>query len=63
MAKRGRPPLGDGASERVNIRLPQHVYDVVCRESLKHDVPISVILRRAILRVFVAPQKMAPPSP
>lgn len=62
MAKRGRPPVSR-PTERINLRVPIGLYDVLCREALRRDLKVSVLSRRILAKYFLSPNKSQSDSP
>jgi hypothetical protein len=59
MKKRGRPPSPDGPSVKVDIRLSAPLYDAMCRVALRHNEPVTRIIRHALQRYFLPVDKSA----
>lgn len=48
----GRPPLVEGqASVEAMTRLPQDVFATLCRVARRCDLPVSALIRIAVLRM------------
>jgi hypothetical protein len=55
MPRRGRPK-GD-PSERMDIRFPQRLFDVVCRDAVRRGIPASTLVRRIVAQHFLSGDK------
>jgi hypothetical protein len=55
--RRGRPK-GD-PSERMDVRLPQPLFDAVCRDALRRGIPASTLVRRIVAQHFLSGGKAA----
>lgn len=57
MAKRGRPKAFDGPAERLDVRVPQHVYDALCRVARRRGDDVRVLARRILTAGISAVEK------
>ncbi len=47
---RGRPRLSPSSGTvEVTLRMPESLFDLCCREAHARDVPLSVVIREAII--------------
>jgi len=60
--RRGRPPLSHYPNERVDVRIPEPLYDAACREAVKRDISLPALIRIGLARLLTL-QNQPTPSP
>jgi hypothetical protein len=59
--RRGRPPLFEAGSERLDLRLPADEYDRLCRLARVRGVDVRPLARRLLISAISAVEKKEQP--